>query len=56
MQYLALILIALKIAGVGSFSWVIPIVILVVWVILNIIVGHVTDDHIGSDWHDKMFD
>lgn len=56
MQYLALILIALKIAGVGNFSWAIPIGLLIVWVIINVIIHHATDSHIGSDWHDKMFD
>ena len=56
MKYVAFILIALKIAGVGSFSWAIPIGILVAWLILNVIVRHATDSHIGSDWHDKMFD
>lgn len=53
---IALILIALKIAGVGNFSWLIPIGLFILDVIIRIIVESSKSNKIGSDWHDRMLD
>lgn len=56
MVIVALILIALKIAGVGSFSWLIPIGLLLLNGIINAIIEKSDSNKIGSDWHKGMFD
>ena len=51
------VLVALKIAGVGSFSWWIPIGVFVIGNAIKIGIALLpTKNDIGSDWHDKMFD
>ena len=56
MRVIILVLVALKIAGVGQFSWWIPIGLLVLYTIVNIIVRDSCEDRIGDDWHDGMFE
>lgn len=50
------VLIALKIAGVGSYSWWLPVGIFVVLTLLEIFIAWIStsDDH--TDWHKGMFD
>jgi hypothetical protein len=57
MKIIILVLVALKIAGVGQFSWYLPIGLLIAYVIVNaIIIGYICRDKTGEDWHDGMFD
>ena len=56
MRIIILVLVALKIAGVGQFSWYLPIGLLIAYVIINAIVGYIYRDKTGEDWHDGMLD
>ena len=50
------VLVALKLANVGNFSWGIPIGLLIAYGVVRIIVGYICRDKTGEDWHDRMFD
>ena len=52
MRIIILVLVALKIAGVGRFSWYLPIGLLIAYIIVNAIVGCIYRDKTGEDWHD----
>ena len=53
---IASILIALKLAGVGNFSWFLPIIILIADFVISIAIHCHKANKIGSDWHKGMFD
>lgn len=51
------VLVALKIAGVGGFSWLVPIGVFVIGNAIKIGIALLpSKSDIGSDWNDKMFD
>ena len=51
------VLVALKIAGVGEFSWWIPIGVFVIGNAIKIGIALLpTKNDIGNDWNDRMFD
>ena len=50
------VLVALKIAGVGEYSWLLPIGIFIVYGIIKAVLSSSGKSNIGSDWHDRMFD
>ena len=51
------VLIALKIAGVGTYSWWLPIGIFVIGNAIKIGIALMpSSSDIGSDWHKGMFD
>lgn len=56
MRIVALVLVALKLAGVGNFSWFLPLGIFFLSGIINLITNRRDSKELGSDWHDGMLD
>lgn len=56
MCVIAFVLIALKIAGVGNFSWLVPIALIIIDFVGSIALHYHKVNKIGSDWHKGMFD
>jgi len=50
------VLIALKIAGVGSYSWWLPAGIFVALTLLEIFIAWISTSDAHTDWHKGMFD
>ena len=56
MLVIAAYLISLKIAGVGNFSWLVPIALIIIEFVVDIALHYHKVNKIGSDWHKGMFD
>ena len=55
MLVIAAYLISLKIAGVGNFSWLVPIALIIIEFVVDIALHYHKVNKIGSDWHKGMF-
>ena len=49
-------LIAFKIAGIGEFSWFVPIALIIIDLVVDIVKYYHKVNKIGSDWHKGMFE
>lgn len=56
MKIIILFLIALKIAGVGQFSWWLPVGLSLLYAVVKVIAWQTMKDKTGEDWHPGMFE
>lgn len=56
MKIIILFLIALKIAGIGQFSWWLPVGLSLLYAVVKVIAWQTEMNKIGKDWHSGMFE